>query len=104
VSFLLCNIHPEVSAAVVVLSTPYYAVSNAAGDALVRNVPSGRYRLDAWHERSTPEALQPLSREISLRGMEETVRLEVAEAVSDKATHKNKYGQDYDRAKTYGPE
>jgi len=92
------------SAAVIVLSTPYYAVSNAAGDAVVRNLPNGRYRMDVWYERSSPEALQPLSREISFRGGGDTLRLDVAEAVSDTVTHKNKYGQDYDRSKAYGPE
>jgi plastocyanin len=103
VSFIFCNIHPEMSAAVMVLSTPYFAVTNAAGEAILRNVPAGRYRMDVWYERSTPEALQPLSREIKLP-IPEALHLEIGEAVSDKTTHKNKYGQDYDRPKSYNPE
>ena len=86
-----------------VLSTPYYAVTNASGSAVVKNIPPGKYRMEVWYERSTPEALRPLAREISLPG-DGDLRLEVAEAVTDKATHKNKYGEDYDRSKAYGPE
>ena len=31
VSYIFCNIHPEMSAVVLALKTPYYGISNAAG-------------------------------------------------------------------------
>lgn len=99
VSFIFCNIHPEMSASVLVLSTPYFGVSNAAGGANLRNVPSGRYKMEVWYERSSVDALTHLSREISVPSA--GIKIEVPETVSDKATHKNKYGQDYDRSKPY---
>src|ERR1700726_2441847 len=45
VSYILCNIHSEMSAVVIALPTPYYATSDASGKIVVPNVPAGRYRL-----------------------------------------------------------
>jgi plastocyanin len=47
----LCNIHPDMLAFVVVLDTPYFAVTDAAGNYVIRNVPPGRYQLVVWHEK-----------------------------------------------------
>lgn len=48
---LLCNVHPEMEAFVVVLATPYFAVSSANGDYEIKNVPPGKYTLTVWHEK-----------------------------------------------------
>ena len=47
----LCNIHPDMLAYVVVVDTPHFAVTDATGAFLIRNVPPGKYRLIAWHEK-----------------------------------------------------
>jgi plastocyanin len=47
----LCNIHPDMLAYVVVVDTPHFAVTDAKGAFLIRNVPPGSYRLVAWHEK-----------------------------------------------------
>jgi len=47
----LCNVHPDMLAYVVVVDTPYFAVTDASGAFLVRNVAPGKYRLIAWHEK-----------------------------------------------------
>ena len=47
----LCNIHPDMLAFVVVVDTPHFAVSDAAGAFVIRNVPPGKYHLVAWHEK-----------------------------------------------------
>jgi hypothetical protein len=47
----LCNIHPDMLAFVVVLDTPYFAVSDELGNYVIRNVPPGKYKLVAWHEK-----------------------------------------------------
>jgi plastocyanin len=44
-----CNVHPNMSAVIHVMNTPYYGFANAAG-AFSFDVPPGRYRLAAWHE------------------------------------------------------
>jgi plastocyanin len=52
---LLCNVHAEMSAYVVVAETPYFAVTNAAGEFAISGVPPGSYVLKAWHESSKPK-------------------------------------------------
>src|SRR5450755_3645941 len=47
---LLCNVHPEMAAYVIVAPTPYFATSNAAGEYKIENVPDGSYTVTAWHE------------------------------------------------------
>jgi hypothetical protein len=47
----LCNIHPDMLAFVVVVPTPYFAVTDAAGAFEIRGVPPGQYTLVAWHEK-----------------------------------------------------
>ena len=37
---------------VVVVDTPYFAVTDAAGAFVVRGVPPGKYKLSVWHEKS----------------------------------------------------
>jgi len=66
VSYIFCNIHPEMSAVVIVTSTPYYGVSNAAGEVAISGVPAGRYRLNVWAERCLPQALRALAREVTV--------------------------------------
>jgi len=47
----LCNIHPDMLAYVVVLETPYSAVTDENGRFEVEGVPPGQYLLWAWHEK-----------------------------------------------------
>jgi hypothetical protein len=45
---LLCNIHFEMSAWIVVVETPYYAMVDLQGNYVIKNVPPGNYSLTAW--------------------------------------------------------
>ncbi len=47
---LLCNVHPEMAGYVVVVPTPYYALSDKSGAYKIDNVPDGSYTVTAWHE------------------------------------------------------
>ena len=47
---VLCNVHPEMSAYLVVVPTPYFATSDQAGNYKIENVPDGSYTVTAWHE------------------------------------------------------
>ena len=58
-STLLCSVHPEMLAYVLVLQNPYYALTDKTGHFEIKNVPSGRYKLTVWHEK-----LKPISKEI----------------------------------------
>src|SRR6266480_4575082 len=61
ISYLFCNIHPEMSAVIIALDTPYYASSNAGGQIAIPNVPVGQYVLHVWREGSSMETLKNLS-------------------------------------------
>ena len=96
VSYIFCNIHSEMSAVVIALSTPYYAISDARGKLLIPHVPLGRYRLHLWYEAALPEELDAMTRDITVS--EKTSALGVlALKVADRPkTHQNKYGQEYE--------
>jgi plastocyanin len=64
VSFIFCNIHPEMSAYVLAVETPYAAISDVAGRVALANVPPGRYRMEVWYERAESSVLAALSREV----------------------------------------
>lgn len=53
---LLCNIHSNMSAYIMVVDTPYYAVCDNAGRFLIKGVPPGTYTLHAWHESGAKSA------------------------------------------------
>ena len=49
ISFIFCNIHPQMSAVVIALNTPYYAISDQRGDISLSNVIPGHYRMHIFH-------------------------------------------------------
>ena len=46
---ILCNVHPNMEAYVVVKGHPFFAVSDTRGNYRLAAVPVGRYRLEIWH-------------------------------------------------------
>jgi plastocyanin len=50
VASLLCNVHPEMSGTLVIVPTPYFAVTDADGTFEIKNVPPGTYTLKTWSE------------------------------------------------------
>ncbi len=51
VATLLCKVHPEMEAFVVVVPTPYFAVTKADGSYAIPNVPDGSYTVKVWHPK-----------------------------------------------------
>jgi len=96
VSFLFCNIHPEMSAVVVAVDTPYSGISDRKGNLAIQNVPDGEYELHVWYERSLPDDLKTLTRVVTIsQASKELGTIQVPENPSFTPAHKNKYGQDY---------
>ncbi len=54
VASLLCNVHPEMNGYVIVVSTPYFAVTDKSGNYEIKNVPPGKYTLKTWSEDGKP--------------------------------------------------
>lgn len=97
ICYIFCNIHPQMSAIVVVVGTPYFAVSNMQGDVLIPDVPAGRYKVNLWEEHCSAGNLKEASREVTV-GTDATslgtIRLQQSRKLVQ--VHPNKYGRKYD--------
>lgn len=103
VSYIFCNIHAQMSAVIVAVNTPYFAISDPRGQIQIANVPPGRYALQVFHPSVPPETLRTLNREITVSAGEISLGT-IALAESDfNLEHKNKYGRDYDRPDPNNP-
>lgn len=47
---LLCNVHPDMGAYIVVSPTPYFAETDDSGNYKIKDVPDGSYSVTVWHE------------------------------------------------------
>ncbi len=93
---IFCNIHPSMSAIIVVVDSSYYAVTKSDGSFYIPDVRSGTYELNVFYERSTPETLEALTRRITVDSEAlELPDISVSEAGYLPVAHKNKYGRDY---------
>jgi plastocyanin len=94
---VFCNIHPQMSALLLVLPTSFITETNAQGMYRM-DLPPGLYRLSAWSERS-----EPVTEEVSVESTSVSAPvLTLDESKSVEMPHKNKYGQDYP-ASAYDP-
>jgi len=69
---LLCNVHPEMSGYVVVVPTPYFAVTDKDGNFEIKNIPAGKYTLKTWSEDG-----RPVTQALDVSGATATVELTV---------------------------
>ncbi len=104
ISYIFCNIHPEMSAVVITLATPFYAIANAKGQFSLAGVPYGRYLLHIWSEGAGPEGPQPAGREITIAETPTSLgAIRVPTMNGQSLAHKNKYGRDYDAVSPDNP-
>jgi plastocyanin len=55
VATLLCKVHPEMEGFVVVVPTPWFAVTDDKGAYSIKDIPDGTYTVKAWHEKFKSE-------------------------------------------------
>ena len=92
---VFCNIHPAMSAVILVLTTPYFATTDARGSFRI-DAPAGIYDLHVFHERATEAALDSLSRRVTVPDASlELPEMVISEAGYVAGPHKNKFGKDY---------
>jgi plastocyanin len=104
ISYIFCNIHPEMSAVIIALNTPYYGVSDGAGKITIPDVPPGRYKLEVWREGALPAELKKLEREITVSQDSSSLgTFHFNETVTGVLAHKNLYGRDYDQPASSSP-
>jgi plastocyanin len=93
---VFCNIHPSMSAVIVVVPTPYLAISAKNGQFSIENVAPGTYRMRMFHERSSEPTLRALERRLLVEGAVTQIgSVTVSESGYIVVPHKNKFGQDY---------
>ena len=98
VSYIFCNIHPEMSAVVIALATPFYGVAEAVGPQIilrVHGVPAGSYALHVWIEGEDEHALNALTRTVQVSASHTDLGV-VTPPAPAQASHTNKFGQPYD--------
>jgi plastocyanin len=100
---VFCNIHPTMSAVIVVLKSPYFSVSDRNGAVRIADVPPGSYRLHVFHERATEQTLAALSRLVEVPDDSlQLTAISVSESGYLQLPHKNKFGRDYSPAPDSG--
>lgn len=88
---IYCNIHPQMSAIVLVTDTPFLARAQADGSFRIEGLPAGRHTLKGWHERSGEASLEvnvPAEGEVG-------AQLVLDGSQFKRVPHKNKFGKDY---------
>lgn len=92
---IFCNIHPRMSAFIVVRDNAYYAQPGADGSFIIPGVPAGTYTLHVWHERA-PQINQAIT--VPAGGLAGLV-LTMDASGYQWVQHQNKYGQAYGTAR-----
>jgi plastocyanin len=93
---VFCNIHPTMSAVIVVAPTPYVAITKKAGEYSIAGVEPGSYRLRIFHERSPEKTLQAIERTIAVdQPNVQLGAIAISESGYIETPHKNKYGKEY---------
>jgi plastocyanin len=99
---VFCNIHSAMSAVIVVLTHPWFAISTHDGAYQIHGVPEGDYTLRVYHERATTATLAALTRSVSVHQEHEDLpSIAISETGYLPAPHKNKFGKDYPGNTTY---
>jgi plastocyanin len=102
VSYIFCDIHPEMGAVILALSTPYYAVS-VDGAIAFPPVPPGRYTLNVWSEGATQESMTAVRQQVTV-GPDRTDlgNVSLIATPSPVQHHANKFGAPYPATKEPG--
>jgi len=93
---VFCNIHPTMSAIIVVVPSAWYAVTGNNGQYTIAGVPPGDYRLQIFHERALPENLSFMEHRITVPSNGLTLPLiSISETGFIPAPHMDKFNHPY---------
>jgi plastocyanin len=96
VSYIFCNIHPEMSAVVLALSTPFYGTVDANGVFHLRGVPAGEYELHVWVEGEQQPLLDRLTKKVRVSPEGANLgEIQLEESPQPPVEHLNKFGKPY---------
>jgi plastocyanin len=87
---VFCNIHPQMSAVILVVPTSYITETDAMGSYHL-DLPAGRYKVTAWSEHA-----DSVTTELMVGGSAVNLPdLSLNETKTGDSAHKNKFDQDY---------
>jgi plastocyanin len=92
-----CNIHPQMSAVVVVRDNPLFTKAAVDGSFTIENVPAGKYVVKAWHERGGDAGSEVTVTETGTT----QARFTLDGSTYKSVPHKNKFGKDYSTDEKY---
>jgi len=92
-----CNIHPQMSAVVLVRDNPLFTKAAADGTFTIENVPAGRYVVKAWHERGGEAGSEVTVTDTGTA----QARFTLDGSTYKSVPHKNKFGKDYSTDEKY---
>jgi plastocyanin len=93
---VFCNIHPSMSAIIVVVNSSYFATTDEDGKFTIADVAPGTYQVHFFYERATPDKLEQLTAPLTVsNGPSEVQTVSISETGYLPVPHKNKYGRDY---------
>jgi len=95
ISYIFCNIHPQMSAVVVALDTAHFAITQREGSFQISQVPPGRYKLEVWYELASEAELTSLSREVEITPGDNALGTITVHSLDAPRDHLNKYGEPY---------
>src|SRR4051794_2046915 len=96
VSYIFCNIHPEMNAIIVTTDTPYYATSTDHGDFKIAGVLPGVYELHIFADGLSSEAQKSAVRDVKVGEGPVSIGEIVLPERQTSLRHSNKYGRDYE--------
>jgi hypothetical protein len=97
VSYIFCNIHPEMSAVVLALPTPLFATADSDDSFVLHTIPPGDYKLHLWIEGVPQPVVDVLTRSVHLSaGRVDLGSLTIPTKPSGSLVHTNKFGNEYD--------
>ncbi len=92
---VFCNIHPSMSAIILVLKNPYFVKVSTDGSYHIPGVPPGVYELHFYDERAATDKQEALKLAVDNADLTAPA-LRISESThTGVPPHKNKYGQDY---------
>ena len=93
-----CNIHPQMSAVVLVLDSPYFIQAGPDGAFTLEGVPAGKHVLKAWHERGGEASTEIL---VPAGDGRVSAELQLDASTFKRTSHKKKDGKDYGSGESY---
>ena len=86
---VFCNVHPQMTATIVVANTLYFTTADKQGAFSFGNVPDGNYLLKAYADEGQS------SQKIEVRDTALNVPVKIDARSYKQLPHKNKFGKDY---------